>query len=107
MDQLNNCEREREREPDCELWFKITTCENNICILLDEIKSSPSHVCDVLVAKKFKIHNLSINLHYMCMTFYKGYKNEKTDTAYSLAFKTHEDWMSSKSELEKKNLSVN
>ena len=101
MDQLNNCEREseRERERERELWFKITTCENEIWRLIDEIKSSPSHVCDVLVAKKFKIHNLSINLHSMCMTFYKDYKNEKTVMAYGLAFKTHEDWMKSKSEL--------
>ena len=107
MDQLNNCEREREREPECELWFKITTCENEIWRLIDEIKSSPSHVCDDLVAKKFKIYELSLNLQTMCMTFYKDYKNEKTVMAYGLVFKTHEDWMKSKSELEKKNLSVN
>ena len=99
MVQLNNCERERERERSRELGLEITTCENNICILLDEIKSSPQNVCDVLVAKKFKIYELSLNLQTMCMTFYKDYKNEKTVMAYGLVFKTHEDWMKSKSEL--------
>ena len=97
MVQLNNRERERERSR--ELGLEITTCENNICILLDEIKSSPQNVCDDLVAKKFKIYELSLNLHTMCMTFYKDYKNEKTVMACGLAFKTHEDWMKSKSEL--------
>ena len=105
MDQLNNRERERDRER--ELWIKITTCENNIYKLFDEINSLPQNVCDVLVAKKFKIYELSLNLHTMCMTFYKDYKNEKTVMAYGLAFKTHEDWMKSKSDLEKKNARVN
>ena len=85
MAQLNN--------HDSELWDKITTCEKEISILFDEINSLSPNVCVDLVAKKQKIHNLSKNLHNMCVTFYKGYHNEKTVMAHGLVVNTHEDWM--------------
>ncbi len=99
MDQLNNnTESESESESKRKLLLAITDCEEEIWRL---IESLPSNLCDKLVDTKFIIYNLSLNLHTMCMTFYKSYKNEKTNTACGLAINTHEDWMTSKSELEK------
>ena len=95
MDQLNN---NTESESESKLLLAITDCEEEIWRL---IESLPSNLCDKLVDTKFIIYKLSLKLHKMCMTFYKSYKNEKTNTAYCLAINTHEDWMTSQSELEK------